>query len=41
MDITTAIIIGATAVTLYVAFLFLGFALKDKNIKAQKLEDKK
>ena len=41
MDITTIIIIGSAAVTLYIAFLVLGFSLKGKNIKAQKLEDKK
>ena len=41
MDITTIFIISGTAVVIYIAFLVLGFSLKNKNIKAQNLEDKK
>tara|TARA_Y100001933_G_scaffold173118_1_gene171402 strand:+ start:240 stop:371 length:132 start_codon:yes stop_codon:yes gene_type:complete len=40
MDITTILIISAGAIAIYIAFLVLGFSLKGKNIKAQKLEDK-
>ncbi len=40
MDITTILIIIGFAIAIYIAFLFLGFSLKDKNIKAQNLEDK-
>ncbi len=40
MDITTILIISGGAITIYIAFLVLGFSLKGKNIKAQKLEDK-
>ena len=40
MDITTIFIISGAAVIIYIAFLVLGFSLKDKNIKAQNLEDK-
>ena len=39
MDITTILIIGCTAIAIYVAFLVLGFSLKGKNTKAQNLED--
>ena len=41
MDLTTILIISGTAIFIYIAFLVLGFSLKDKNIKAQNLEDKK
>ena len=41
MNITTIFIISGAAVVIYIAFLVLGFSLKDKNIKAQNLEDKK
>tara|TARA_Y100000589_G_C26761222_1_gene469881 strand:+ start:320 stop:451 length:132 start_codon:yes stop_codon:yes gene_type:complete len=41
MDIKTILIISGTAITIYVAFLILGFSLKGKNIKAQNSEDKK
>tara|TARA_B100000212_G_C27200898_1_gene458678 strand:- start:610 stop:735 length:126 start_codon:yes stop_codon:yes gene_type:complete len=41
MNLTTTLIIGGAAFTLYIAFLVLGFALKDKNLKAQNLDDKK
>ena len=41
MDITTIFIISGAAVVIYIAFLVLGFSLKNKNIKAQNLEDKK
>ena len=40
MDITTIFIISGAAVVIYIAFLVLGFSLKDKNIKAQNIEDK-
>ena len=40
MDITTILIISSAAITIYVAFLVLGFSLKGKNIKAQNLDDK-
>ena len=40
MDITTILIISVAAIIIYIAFLVLGFSLKDKNIKAQNLEDK-
>ena len=40
MDITTILIIGGSALTIYIAFLILGFTLKGKNAKAQNLEDK-
>tara|TARA_B100000212_G_scaffold333756_1_gene303675 strand:- start:408 stop:533 length:126 start_codon:yes stop_codon:yes gene_type:complete len=39
MDITTILIIVGSALAIYIAFLFLGFSLKGKNIKAQNLED--
>ena len=41
MNITTIFIISGAAVVIYIAFLVLGFSLKNKNIKAQNLEDKK
>ena len=40
MDITTTLIISGSAIAIYIAFLFLGFSLKDKNAKAQNLKDK-
>ena len=40
MDITTILIISLAAIAIYIAFLVLGFSLKEKNIKAQNLEDK-
>tara|TARA_Y100000589_G_scaffold99771_1_gene94322 strand:+ start:2055 stop:2180 length:126 start_codon:yes stop_codon:yes gene_type:complete len=40
MDRTTILIIGGAAIAIYIAFLVLGFSLKDKNNKAQNLEDK-
>ena len=40
MDITTILIISVAAIIIYIAFLVLGFSLKEKNIKAQSLEDK-
>ena len=40
MDITTILIISVAAIIIYIAFLILGFSLKEKNIKAQNLEDK-
>tara|TARA_B100000614_G_scaffold239767_1_gene239597 strand:+ start:190 stop:315 length:126 start_codon:yes stop_codon:yes gene_type:complete len=40
MDITTILIISVAAIIIYIAFLVLGFSLKEKNIKAQNLEDK-
>ena len=40
MDITTILIISVAAIIIYIAFLVLGFSLKEKNIKAQNSEDK-
>jgi len=40
MAITTLLIIIGIGIAIYIAFLVLGFSLKDKNIKAQNLEDK-
>ena len=40
MNITTILIISGARIAIYIAFLVLGFSLKGKNIKAQKLEDK-
>ena len=40
MEIQTILIIGGSAITIYIAFLVLGFSLKAKNIKAQNLEEK-
>ena len=40
MNLTTIFIISGTALTIYIAFLVLGFSLKGKNIKAQNSEDK-
>ena len=40
MAITTLLTIIGAAIAIYIAFLVLGFSLKDKNIKAQNLEDK-
>ena len=40
MDLKTILIISGSAITIYIAFLVLGFSLKGKNIKAQKLKDK-
>ena len=40
MDIITILIIGVLAIAIYLAFLVLGFTLKEKNINAQNLEDK-
>ena len=40
MEITTILIISISAVAIYIAFLILGFSLKEKNAKAQNLENK-
>ena len=40
MDTTKILIIIGVAIAIYIAFLVLGFSLKDKNIKAQNLKDK-
>ena len=40
MNITTTLTISFAAVAIYIAFLVLGFSLKDKNLKAQKIKDK-
>ena len=40
MDLTSVLTIGVAAIAIYIAFLVLGFSLKGKNLKAQKLEDK-
>ena len=39
MDLKTSLIIGSAAIAIYIAFLILGFSLKNKNIKAQNSED--
>ena len=41
MDLKIFLIISAAGIAIYIAFLVLGFSLRNKNIKAQKLEDKK
>ena len=40
MNLQITFIIAFAAIALYTAFLVLGFSLKEKNIKAQNLEDK-
>ena len=40
MELKTTLIIGGASIALYIAFLVLGFSLKDKNLKAQNLKDK-
>ena len=40
MNISTTLIIAGAGISIYIAFLVLGFSLKGKNIKAQNLEDK-
>ena len=40
MELTPILIISCFALAIYIAFLVLGFSLKDKNAKAQNLEDK-
>ena len=40
MDLTTILIISCAAIAIYIAFLVLGFSLKDKNAKAQNIENK-
>ena len=38
MDTTKLVIIFGVSLLLYFAFLFLGFFLKDKNLKAQNIK---
>ena len=38
MDITKIVLIFGISLLIYFAFLFLGFFLKNKNLKAQNLE---
>ena len=38
MDISKIVLIFAISILIYFAFLFLGFFLKNKNIKAQNLK---
>ena len=38
MDISKIVLIFAKSLLIYFAFLFLGFFLKDKNLKAQNLK---
>ena len=40
MNLTTILIIICAALAIYITFLVLGFSLKDKNSKAQNIEDK-
>ena len=39
MNLQITFIIASSAIALYIAFLILGFSLKNKNIKAQNSED--
>ena len=38
MDISKIFLIFGTSLIIYIAFLFLGFFLKNKNLKAQNLQ---
>ena len=38
MDISKVVLIFVISLLIYFAFLFLGFFLKDKNLKAQNLQ---
>ena len=38
MDISKIVLIFGTSLLIYFAFLFLGFSLKNKNLKAQNLK---
>ena len=38
MDISKIVLIFGISLVLYIAFLFLGFFLKNKNLKAQNLK---
>ena len=40
MNLTTILLISFAGITIYIAFLVLGFSLKGKNAKAQNLENK-
>ena len=40
MNLQITFIIASAAIALYIAFLVLGFSLKDKNLKAQNIKDK-
>ncbi len=40
MDISKIIIILLSSILIYISFLFLGFNLRNKNIKAQGLSNK-
>ena len=40
MELKTSLIIGFSAILIYITFLVLGFSLKGKNLKAQNLKDK-
>ena len=39
MDITKLVLIFGLSLLIYLAFLFLGFFLKNKNLKAQNLKN--
>ena len=39
MNLQITFIIASSAIALYIAFLILGFSLKNKNIKAQNSKD--
>ena len=40
MNLQITFVIAFAAIALYIAFLVLGFSLKDKNLKAQNIKDK-
>ena len=40
MEISKILIIGVSSFVIYLTFLFLGFNLRNKNIKAQNLTKK-
>tara|TARA_B100000927_G_scaffold244139_1_gene206368 strand:- start:183 stop:308 length:126 start_codon:yes stop_codon:yes gene_type:complete len=40
MNLQITFVIAFGAIALYIAFLVLGFSLKNKNLKAQKIKNK-
>ena len=40
MNLQITFIIAFSTMALYIAFLVLGFSLKDKNLRAQNIKDK-
>ena len=41
MDYTKVFLILGFSIALYIAFIFLGFFLRDKNLKAQNIKKEK